>query len=129
MLGAIIGDIAGSRFEFRNHRSKDFELFSPHCFVTDDSVMTLAVTKAIMACEGKWGLLTEEATRQMQKIGRKYPDCGFGSMFYSWVFNPDPQPYNSFGNGAAMRVSPCGLIAKSEEEAKLLSREVTRSPG
>ncbi|MDD4080591.1 MAG: hypothetical protein PHP02_04130 [Eubacteriales bacterium] len=90
MLGAIIGDIAGSRFEFHNHRSKDFELFTPVCFVTDDSIMTLAVAKAIMACGGDWNRLSQEAVRHMQAIGREYPDCGFGGMFYQWIFSPEP---------------------------------------
>jgi ADP-ribosylglycohydrolase len=61
----------------------------------------------------------------MQKIGRKYPNCGFGGMFRKWVFSNAPEPYKSYGNGAAMRVSPCGFIAHTEEEAILLSRKVT----
>ena len=61
----------------------------------------------------------------MRTIGRKSPDCGFGGMFRKWVFDDDPKPYNSFSNGAAMRVSPCGFIAQSEDEAKLLARKVT----
>ncbi|MCL2128279.1 MAG: ADP-ribosylglycohydrolase family protein [Treponema sp.] len=125
MLGAIIGDIAGSRFEFNNHLSKDFELLAENCFVTDDSIMTLAIAKAILACEGKWEWLGANAVSCMQKIGRKYPDCGYGGMFKNWVFNDDPRPYNSFGNGAAMRVSPCGFIAQTEDEAKSLSFKVT----
>ena len=125
MLGAIIGDIVGSRFEFNNHRSKEFPLFTDGCFVTDDSIMTLAVAKAILACEGDWDRLSEQTVKHMQQIGRKYPDCGFGGMFNRWVFSDDPKPYNSFGNGAAMRVSPCGFLAKTEDEAKMLSRRVT----
>jgi type I restriction enzyme M protein len=125
MLGAIIGDIAGSRFEFHNHRSKDFELFAKGCSVTDDSIMTLAVAKAILACDGDWERLGENAVKYMQMVGRKYPGCGFGGMFGEWVFDDNPKPYNSFGNGAAMRVSPCGFIAQSEDEAKLLVRKVT----
>jgi len=125
MLGAIIGDIVGSRFEFDNHKSKDFELFAEGCSVTDDSIMTLAVAKAILSCGGDWERLGENAVKYMQTIGRKYPGCGFGGMFRKWVFDDDPKPYNSFGNGAAMRVSPCGFIAQSEDEAKLLARKVT----
>ena len=125
MLGAIIGDIAGSRFEFNNIRSKDFDLFGEGCRVTDDSIMTLAVAKAILACNGDWERLGENAVKYMREIGRKYPDCGFGGMFRKWVFSGNPDPYNSFGNGAAMRVSPCGFIAQTEEDAKLLSRKVT----
>ena len=125
MLGAIIGDIVGSRFEFNNHRNKDFDLFAINCFVTDDSIMTLAVTKAVLACNGDWEQLGENAIRYMQTIGRKYPDCGFGGMFRKWVFDNDPKPYYSYGNGAAMRVSPCGFIARTEDEARLLSQKIT----
>jgi len=125
MLGAIIGDIAGSRFEFNNILSKDFELFTKSCSVTDDSIMTLAVAKAIMACNGDWEQLGINTIKYMQEIGHKYPNCGFGGMFRKWVFSGNPEPYNSFGNGAAMRVSPCGFIAGTEEEVILLSRKVT----
>ncbi|WP_069201937.1 ADP-ribosylglycohydrolase family protein [Bhargavaea cecembensis] len=115
MIGAIIGDIAGSRFEFDNHRSKDFVMFHEKCKVTDDTIMTLAVAKAIMETKKELGSLfkiedlgmkrlSEQAVRFMQEIGRKYPDCGYGGMFGNWVFNPHPEPYCSFGNGAAMRV-------------------------
>jgi len=125
MLGAIIGDIVGSRFEFNNHRSKDFELFAKGCFVTDDSIMTLAIARAILSCNGDWDQLGANAVTYMQSIGRKYPNCGFGGMFRKWMFGDNPRPYNSFGNGAAMRVSPCGFIAQTEDEAKLLARKVT----
>jgi len=125
MLGAIIGDIVGSRFEFNNIRTKDFELFAKDCQVTDDSIMTLAVAKALLACNGDWNQLGQNAVKYMQEIGRKYPNCGFGGMFRRWVFSDKPAPYNSFGNGAAMRVSPCGFIAQTEEEAILLSKKVT----
>ena len=63
--------------------------------------------------------------RIMQTIGRKYPYCGYGGMFWRWMFSDDPKPYNSFGNGSAMRISPVGFIAKDVEEAKELSRKVT----
>ena len=125
MLGSVIGDIAGSRFEFNNRRSRDFPLFDRGCFVTDDSIMTLAVAKAILASEGDWNTLGSNTVKYMQAIGRKYPDCGYGGMFRRWMFDDNPKPYNSFGNGAAMRVSPCGFFARTEEEAKLLSKKVT----
>lgn len=139
MIGAIIGDIVGSRFEFNNHRSKDFELFTDDCQVTDDSIMTLAVAKAIMEAEkvketsisgseqdGDYYAKVESMTiKYMQEIGRKYPDCGYGGMFSRWVFNDNPEPYNSFGNGAAMRISPAGFAAKTESEACRLSGAVT----
>jgi len=125
MLGAIIGDIAGSRFEFDNIRSKDFDLFAKDCNVTDDSIMTLAVAKAVLACNGDWERLGYNAVTYMREIGRKYPHCGFGGMFRRWVFSDDPVPYNSYGNGSAMRVSPCGFIGRTEDETVLLSRKVT----
>lgn len=125
MLGAIIGDIVGSRFEFRNHRSKDFKLFDLGCSITDDSIMTLAVAKAILACQNGRSKLNEETIRAMQTLGYAYPDAGYGGMFFRWLGSKNPQPYNSFGNGAAMRVSPCAWAAKTEAEAKELSKLVT----
>ena len=108
MIGAIIGDIVGSRFEFNNHRSKEFELFTKECRVTDDSIMTLAVAKALMearrivqpASDGavyeRDEKLENMAIAYMQELGRKYPNCGFGGMFSKWIFSRNPQPYNSF---------------------------------
>jgi len=125
MLGAIIGDIVGSRFEWHNHRSKHFELLSDACFFTDDTVMTLAVAQAILAAAGDYENLGQLAVKHMQEIGRSYPDCGYGGMFANWMFSDHPQPYHSFGNGAAMRVSACGFAAKSLDEARSLARKVT----
>lgn len=138
MLGAIIGDIVGSRFEFNNHRSKNFDLFTEGSYATDDSIMTLAVAKALIeaskakALDGKEAatnfdsLLSDLTVKYMQEIGRKYPDCGFGGMFYKWVFSDDPKPYNSFGNGAAMRVSPAGFAATDVWEGERLAEVVTK---
>lgn len=125
MLGAIIGDIAGSCFEFENYKGKDFELFHKDCCYTDDTVMTLAVCRAILDCAGDYTDLSKAAIRAMQKIGRKHPNCGFGEHFGFWIQSKDPQPYDSYGNGAAMRVSACGYAAKSIEEVKNLSYKVT----
>ena len=125
MLGAIIGDIVGSRFEWNNHRSKDFEFFHPKCFFTDDSIMSLAIAKALLECKEDYSNLSEKAVEYMQSIGRNYPNCGYGGRFYGWMFSDYPQPYRSYGNGSAMRVSACGLVAKSIEEAKELSKKVT----
>lgn len=133
MLGAVIGDIVGSRFEFDNHKSKHFELFHPDCFFTDDSVMTLALARAVMETDrGKlerdaayYVLLRNNAVRYMRKIGRKYPSCGYGGRFYNWMFSADSKPYNSYGNGAAMRVSPAGFSAGSEGEALAMAEALT----
>jgi len=139
LIGAIIGDIVGSRFEFNNYRSKNFELFTDECMVTDDTIMTIAVAKAIMETEklidassgrdrlenNYYSLLDKMAIKYMQEIGRRYPHCGYGGMFFRWVFSNHPQPYNSFGNGAAMRISPVGFYAKSEEEVFRLSEAIT----
>ena len=125
MIGAIIGDIVGSRFEWNNCRSKDFELFTSKCFATDDSIMTLAIGKALMESQPDWSDLGEQAVRWMQEVGRPYPHCGYGGRFRDWMYSSNPKPYNSFGNGAAMRVSACGLVAGSLEEAKQLSKAVT----
>ncbi len=125
MLGAIIGDIVGSRFEWDNHRSKDFELFAYNCMPTDDSVMTVAIAKALLSCEGDYSDLGEKAVYWMREIGQHYPFCGYGDRFWSWIYSDDPKPYNSYGNGAAMRVSPCGDMAGSLSEAKMLSKAVT----
>ena len=125
MIGAIIGDIVGSRFEWNNYRAKDFELFTDACFPTDDSIMTVAVGKAILDCEGAYGDLSAKTVSCMQKLGRRYPHCGYGGRFYHWIFSNDPQPYYSFGNGAAMRVSAVGFAARNIDEVKTLSRAVT----
>ena len=125
MIGAIIGDIVGSRFEWDNYRAKDFELFTDACFPTDDSIMTVAVGKAILDCEGDYSNLSSHAIQCMQELGRPYPNSGYGESFYDWIYSDDPQPYHSFGNGAAMRVSAVGFAARSRNEVKTLSRAVT----
>lgn len=131
MLGAIIGDTAGSRFEFDNCKKKTgWKLLDDNCRLTDDSVMTLAVGQAILDCEGKYGedygYLSERAVIRMQELGKRYPAAGYGGRFRQWLRSPDPQPYNSWGNGAAMRVSPCGDAAGSLEEALAMADAVTR---
>jgi ADP-ribosyl-[dinitrogen reductase] hydrolase len=136
LLGAIIGDIVGSRFEGSNHKGKDFELFDEECRATDDSVMTLAIAKAIMETEkimnseddgmnDYYSLLEKMTVRCMQENGRKYPYVGYGWWFSYWIFSDDPKPYNSFGNGAAMRISPVGHIAITESDVIKLSEVVT----
>ena len=105
LLGAIIGDIVGSRFEHHNHnhKSKDFELFTPSCEPTDDSIMTLAVAKAIINCAGDFSKLSAETVKCMHELGNEYPWSGYGYHFLSWLEDDNPKPYNSFGNGSAMR--------------------------
>ena len=98
MFGTIIGDIVGSRFEWHNIKTKEFELFAKKCYPTDDTNMTLAVAKALMDCDGDYTVLGDKTVTAMQKIGRIYPHCGFGGRFKKWVHSQNPQPYNSYEN-------------------------------
>ena len=125
MMGAIIGDIVGSRLEWENIKSKDFELFTADCAPTDDSIMTLAIAKAILECNANVDMLGEESVLWMQRIGRRYPACGYGGSFIRWIYSEDPQPYNSLGNGAAMRVSAVAWAARTPDECVRMSRAVT----
>ena len=125
MIGAIIGDVVGSRFEFHNHLSKDFKFLTYGCEFTDDSVMTCAVAQGLMDSREDWSDLSEKTVAAMQQIGRQFPYCGYGARFISWMFSDNPQPYNSCGNGSAMRISPVGFVARDVEEAKKLSAAVT----
>ena len=135
MIGAIVGDSAGSRFEWHNRKSKRFTFFkekgkSRHpCFFTDDSVMTLAVAAAIMKWRenggGAYDALSAETVMSMQNFGRRYPHAGYGGAFRRWLRDEFPQPYNSWGNGSAMRVSACGWAGQTLDEVKALSRAVT----
>lgn len=118
MFGAIIGDIIGSRFEFNNIKTKEFELFNKDCRYTDDTVMTISVAKALKESKkNNYIDLEKQLDYWMHEIGRRYPDCGYGGMFYYWMFINSNQAYNSYGNGSAMRTSYCGLIANSLDEA------------
>lgn len=112
MLGAIVGDIIGSIYEWDNIKTKDFELINPRAFFTDDTVMTCAVAQGLFESN----LDDEEDTKSMiikhmVQIGRRYPNCGYGGMFYQWLFGDKQVPYNSFGNGSAMRVSPVAWVS------------------
>ncbi|MBP5777716.1 MAG: ADP-ribosylglycohydrolase family protein [Prevotella sp.] len=106
MLGALVGDIIGSTYEFYGTKRTDFELFEEGCRFTDDSVMTLAVAKWLVEDKKH---TTKMLIKCMQELGQKHPGAGYGGLFYSWLYQDDPQPYNSWGNGAGMRVSPVGL--------------------
>ena len=126
MLGAIIGDIVGSRFEWQEFKKKDFVFMTPSCCYTDDSLMTLAIAEAFVL---GWNMRrTEEFQKfvisRMVKMGREHQAAMWGERFYKW-FMENPKPYGSCGNGAAMRVSPVGWIAESEDEVKYFSRLVT----
>ena len=190
MIGAIVGDIVGSRFEFRNRKSKDFELFvtggdggrwkslawqrrkadylkrksaekdgakrrlgalmaesgallsssikddpsapaHPYvlsdrpCHFTDDSVMSLAIAAAVMDWRSGGGGLKDMAVKRMREFGRRYPRAGYGGNFYRWLHCDNPQPYNSWGNGSAMRVSACGWAGRTLDEVKAMSRAVS----
>lgn len=124
MLGAVIGDIIGSVYEFDNIKTKEFPLFRKECHFTDDTVMTIAVKKSLKdydenkSLDGFKSCLIDE----MQRLGRKYPNCGYGGRFAQWLKMDDPKPYYSFGNGSAMRVSPVGEYASSLKEALMLAK-------
>ena len=124
MLGAIIGDVVGSRFEWDNLKSKEFALFGEKCRPTDDTNMTLAVALAILESRKEPETLPEKAVRCMRAIGKSYPH-GYGKKFWAWLHSPHPMPYGSFGNGSAMRVSPCAWAAETLPEALEMSDAVT----
>ena len=125
MIGAIIGDVVGSRFEFNNTDKKDFEFMTGSCNYTDDTVMTCAVALALLRCGGDYSDLDEKAIDAMKELGKAHPHAGYGGMFFNWVLGSDRKPYNSYGNGSAMRVSAVGNVAKTIDEAKELSYKVT----
>ena len=124
MVGAIFGDISGSIYEFNNINAEGkVILFNDKSFATDDSIMTLAVAKALMDADSK----DDEAVKRsfvkwMVEIGRNYSDCGYGNLFYQWIFSKEHEAYNSFGNGSAMRVSAIPYISSSLEECLRLAR-------
>lgn len=131
MYGAFIGDIVGSKYEFNNIITKQFPLFSSGCDYTDDTIMTVAVAKAILLSweeqfkrreNGKG--FQEFLIEVMQDFGRRYPHPtgAYGGSFAKWLRQKNPKPYGSYGNGSAMRVSPCGLAAVTMEEALALAR-------
>lgn len=113
MIGAIIGDIVGSVYEWNNIKTKDFQLFNSRCFFTDDTVMTLAVAEGLMN-----GGSADAFIKAMKKYGRMYPDAGYGGRFGSWMSSEDIHPYNSWGNGSAMRVSPVAWVFDNLSEVE-----------
>ena len=125
MYGAILGDIVGSPYEFdhNNYKAKDFPLFSQRSEFTDDTVMTLAVAKALLDTQGQDDTAIKAAlVREMQRLGRAYPDKGYGVRFNHWLYEEDPQPYHSYGNGSAMRVSPAAWLAEDMAEVLHLAQ-------
>lgn len=124
MYGAIIGDIAGSTLEFKCRKVYDVPFFLPHSDITDDTIITVAVARALMQWRAEGGDLHEAMCLHMRDLGRKYPDPlgAYGNRFDNWLHSSSPLPYYSCGNGSAMRVSPCGLIAASLEEALELAK-------
>lgn len=113
MLGAIIGDIVGSVYEWDRIKTKDFPFFTDDCFFTDDSVCTVAVADILLH-----GLPPAET---MQKWCRLYPACSYGGNFGSWIYADPPEPYHSYGNGAAMRVSPAPFLNRNNDVADALA--------
>ncbi|HYF87126.1 ADP-ribosylglycohydrolase family protein [Azospirillum sp.] len=118
MKGAIIGDIIGSVYERSNIKTKDFPLFATDADFTDDTVCTVALAECIL----DWG----DPSAYLRRWGRRYPDAGYGDRFSEWLWAEQPEPYESFGNGAAMRVSPCAWLAPTTQEARSLARAVTQ---
>ncbi len=123
MYGAIIGDMVGSKYEFANIHTKDFPLFSAGCSYTDDSLMTIAVGKALLRAKAGESDFKAALIGEMQHMGKEYPypQGGYGTRFSAWLRSEMPAPYRSYGNGSAMRVSPCGLLAATLEEALCLA--------
>ncbi len=115
MIGAIAGDIIGSVYEHRQIKTKDFALFDRQCTFTDDTVLTVAIASAILS--------GEPYVDSVRRICRKYPDAGYGGSFIRWLHSPDAKPYNSWGNGSAMRVSPVGFAFTTEDEVLTQAKE------
>jgi len=125
LLGAITGDIIGSVYEWDNIKTKDFPLFDKNCHFTDDTVIAIAVAEALMN-GGSCG----DYVNAMKRLGRMYPNAGYGGNFGYWLFTDDSSPYNSWGNGSAMRVSPVGWVFDSleaTENAAKISADVTHN--
>ena len=113
MIGAIVGDIVGSVYEWDNIKSKEFTLFRQDCFFTDDTVMTLAIAEGLMN-----GGSADDFIIAMKNYGKLYPDAGYGGRFSGWLGSDSSDPYNSWGNGSAMRVSPVGWAFDTLEQVE-----------
>lgn len=119
LYGAIFGDMAGSTYEWHPVKNKKFETFPIKSHFTDDTVMTLAVASWLSSTNRT----SDALVKSMQYFGSLYPHAGYGRNFYNWLRDENPQPYYSWGNGSAMRVSPCGWVAKTFHEAETLAEE------
>lgn len=119
MYGAIIGDVVGSTYEFAKRKTKNFSLFPGGSDFTDDTIMTIAVAKALMRTVETDRPFDEVLVKTMRELGEEYPHPkgGYGIRFREWLVDPCPMPYHGAGNGSAMRVSPCGLLAVTLQEA------------
>ncbi|MBO5884168.1 MAG: ADP-ribosylglycohydrolase family protein [Clostridia bacterium] len=126
MIGAIVGDIVGSQFEFWGIKTKDFKLFTNKNGFTDDTVLTLAIGKAMLECNGNYLDLEQKATNYMREFGKKYPYAGYGPSFEKWLYDESMGGYNSFGNGSAMRISAVPYFAKDLDELAWLVETVTK---
>ena len=131
MYGAILGDIIGSPYEFdMGDKTKDFPLFRADSMFTDDSVMTIAVADALLSEAKDPERIKTLLVYSMKRWGKKLPDAGYGGMFFRWLFTPMTEPYGSFGNGSAMRVSSAGWLYDSLERTREVARwtaEVTHN--
>lgn len=123
MIGAIIGDVVGSRFEFNNIKTKKFELLTEQSVFTDDTVLTIAVLDWCLNSKDKSD--DKEAIYYLQKWAKKYPNAGYGGMFYRWKDKEIPKPYYSCGNGSAMRISPVAWAFEDKEEMLRAVRTIT----
>ena len=125
MFGAAFGDVVGSPYEFdRGNKSKDFDMYNPESYFTDDTVMTVAVAEALLNT-GKDATAEEisvKAEESMRRWGRKYIDAGYGTKFIWWLMLDCPGPYNSFGNGSAMRVSAAGWLYDTIERTREVAK-------
>lgn len=118
LYGVLYGDVAGSTYEFRSVTNYNFTTIPPKSRFTDDTVMTCAVASWLMLDRNDTNVLISE----MQRLGHQYEKAGYGGMFRKWLKSDNPKPYNSFGNGSAMRVAPCAWVAKSLSEAEELAK-------
>jgi len=130
MLGAILGDIIGRPYEFKPIKTKDFPLFSKQSGITDDSIMTIAVAQGLLEGRRISRVTSYEIKQAMRRLGRQFPHAGYGSQFRRWLKSENPEPYNSFGNGSAMRVSPVAWFFDDLEDTErfaTISADVTHN--